>query len=99
MNYNLQMFQTNLSNGDNGSGDHDDWGAIDSSGLADFSSWDTSQIGYGSSLSIDEGLTIQQAKDAIKKKTLGQLKKNGKIYNFRDNSVQDLKTGIKHRLQ
>lgn len=91
MNYNLQMFQNNYSDGSNGTGDHDDWSAIDNGGIADIDRWTISEISYSLG-TMHEGITLEQAKFAQKNGTLGKLKKADKLYDYRKGEVKDLKT-------
>lgn len=55
MNHNLQMFETKYSDGENGSGNHDVWSAVDEQGISDFSKC------YDESFDPNPGLTIEQA--------------------------------------
>lgn len=92
MNYYLQMFQYKLSDGSNGNGDHDDWGAIDGGGIADFSIWNTSDIVNGSS-TMHPGITLKQALKANREGRLGKVKRGNKIYDLKNKKVIDLRNG------
>jgi len=83
MNYSLQMFQYKLSNGVNGTDDHNDWAAIDQQGVADFAEWDMSD------LVTAQGITASQVQDAIKNGDYGKLVKGDKVYDFRNNKMFD----------
>lgn len=94
MNYNLQFLQTNYSEGSNGSGDHDDWTAIDNGGINDFTEWTyaDAQLYFGSA-PIFHGVTVEQVQAARKKGTYGKLKKGKKIYDLRHNKIFNTETG------
>lgn len=85
MNYNLQMLEYKLSNGSNGSGDHDDWGAIAGQGIADFKDWDVSQIDFS------PGVTAAQVQEAVRKGTYGKVAKGDKVYDLRHSRMYDRK--------
>lgn len=92
LNYNLQMLQNTLSDGNNGFGDHSDWGAIDASGIADFSQWSTNEIGFTSG--VDIGLTIEDAQKAMRAGTYGKLVgKDGRIYDLLRKKMYNPKDG------
>lgn len=93
MNYRLQMVVTHLSDGDNGSGDHDDWTAIDNGGVADFSRWTMDDVSASGTTSIRPGITIKQAQEVKKKGILGKVKRGDKIYDYRLREVYNTKTG------
>lgn len=93
MNYSLQMFVNRLSHGENGSGDHDDWSAINEGGIADFSRWtigDSIDSGLGE---IYAGITMRQAEKAKRSGTLGKVRYGDEIYDYRAGKVYNAKTG------
>lgn len=97
MSYRLQMFRTNLSDGSNGTGDHDDWGAIDNHGLDDFVYWNQTEIDYSPG-ALHHGITTQEAQLAKSNGTLGKIKRGDKIYNYREKEVRDFKTSKEYLL-
>lgn len=107
LNYNLQMFQTNLSNGSNVMGDHDDWGAIDSGGIADFSQWNTGEADFepGTSLKkskptksvMKKGISLEQAQAAKRNGTLGIVTRNGKTYDLKKKNGSSLPLVLNNR--
>jgi hypothetical protein len=98
LNYNLQMLQTNLSNGSNGMGDHNDWGAIDGGGIADFGQWNTSEAEPGVNLKktkptkpvMKRGISLEQAQAAKRNGTLGIVTRNGKTYDLKKKNGSNL---------
>ena len=84
LNYSLQMLQYKLSDGGNLWGDHDDWGAIDSQGIADFAAWETSDI-------VSSGVTAAQVQEMIKKGVYGRVVRGDKVYDLRHGKVYDSK--------
>ena len=91
------MFRTNLSDGSNGTGDHDDWDAIDNHGIDDFVYWNQTEIDYSPG-ALHHGITTEEAQLAKSKETLGKIKRGDKIYDYREKRVRDLKTGREHSL-
>lgn len=93
MNYSLMVFITHLSYGNNGSGDHDDWDAINTNGISDFNRWEMTDIITSGVDTIRPDLTLEQAKDAQKNGSFGKIKRGNEIYDYRQQVVRNTKTG------